>query len=68
MNKFEKWTVGLLMAIALEGAHNAHEIRKIARDGFQMELTLEQADSLAVKVQEAREQALKDMEGVSDER
>lgn len=67
MNKIEKWTVALLTAIALEGAYSAYEIRRIARDGFQMELTLEQADSLAVKVLEAKEQALKDMEGEGNE-
>ena len=60
--------MGLLVAIALEGAYGAREIRRIARDGFSMELSLEQADSLAVKVQEAKEQALKDMEGENDER
>lgn len=62
MNKTDILKVALLGSIAIEGAVCALSIRKIAKEGFNIELTMEQADSLANSVSEAREQALKDME------
>ena len=61
MNKFETAVVALLGTIAIEGAYSACEIRRIARAGFSMELSLEQADTLAQRVSEARDAALEDM-------
>ena len=54
MNKFEMAVMALLGAIAIEGAYSAWEIRKIAREGFSMELSIEQADTLAQRVSEAK--------------
>lgn len=63
MNGFEKVLVALLVVIAIEGASSAWQIRKIAREGFSMELSVEQADTLAQRVNDAHEAAVKDMEG-----
>lgn len=62
MNTFEKIVVALLGVIAIEGAYSAAQIRRIAREGFDMELTVEQADTLAREVSEAAEAAFEDME------
>ena len=62
MNKTYILKVALLGAIAIEGAICAKNIRKIAKEWFNIELTMEQADSFARSVSDAREQALKDME------
>lgn len=61
MNKFEIAVMALLGAIAIEGAVTAERVRRIAREGFSMELTIEQADTLAQRVSEAKEAALEDM-------
>lgn len=62
MNTFEKIVVALLGAIAISGAVTAYEIRQIARNGFDVELTEEQADELASEVSEAAEAAFEDIE------
>lgn len=67
MDKFKTTIIALLTAIALEGAFMVHEIRRIAREGFNMELTLEQAEELVDEVQSAKEAAEKDMEDESYE-
>lgn len=67
MDKFKTTIIALLTAIALEGAVMVHEIRRIAREGFNMELTLEQAEELVDEVQSAKEAAEKDMEDESYE-
>lgn len=66
MNSFEKIVVALLGVIAIEGAYSANQIRRIAREGFDMELTVEQADTLAVKVNEAKAAAFEDMDEESE--
>lgn len=61
MSGFEKIATALLVVIAVEGAYSACEIRRIAREGFSVELTLEQADSLSRSVNEAAQVAYEDM-------
>lgn len=55
--------VALLGVIAISGAVTAYEIRQIAKEGFDVELTLEQADELEEEVNGAAEAAFEDMEG-----
>lgn len=62
MNSFEKIVVALLGVIAISGAVTAYEIRQIAKEGFDVELTLEQADELEDEVNGAAEAAFEDME------
>lgn len=62
MNSFEKIVVALLGVIAISGAVTAYEIRQIAKEGFDVELTLEQADELEEEVNGAAEAAFEDME------
>lgn len=62
MNGLGKAVVALLGLIAIEGAITAVGIMRIAREGLQLELTIEEANSLAEEVQEAREAAENDME------
>ena len=62
MNKTDLIKVALLGAIAIEGAVCVISIRKIAKEGFNIELSIEQADSLARSVSDAKAAALKDME------
>lgn len=63
MTGFERLAAALLVVIAVEGAYSAWQIRRIAREGFGVELTLEQANTLAQGVREAKEQAERDMDG-----
>ena len=62
MNSFEKIVVALLGVIAISGAVTAYEIRQIAKEGFDVELTLEQADELEDEVNGAAAAAFEDME------
>ena len=62
MNGLGKAVVALLGLIAIEGAITAVGIMRIAREGLQLELTIEEAKDLAEEVQEAREAAESDME------
>lgn len=62
MNTFEKIVVALLGVIAIEGALTAYEIRRIAREGFEVELSEEEVDEIEAEVSEAAEAAFEDME------
>ena len=55
MNKAETIMIALLVAIAVDGAMTLREIRRIARNGFNIELTVKQADSLAQAARQAME-------------
>ena len=57
MSKFEKSVMALLAAIAIEGAVTAYEIRQIARNGFEVELSDEEVEG----IEAAMEQAFEDM-------
>ena len=61
MNGYQKFAVGLLAAIAIEGAICMGEIVRIDRDGFNVELSIDQATALADSVSAARAMALSDM-------
>lgn len=61
MNKGTATITALLVAIAIEGAVTASSVRRIAREGFNIELTAAEADSLAAAVDSARVNALEDM-------
>ena len=61
MNTFEKIVVALLGVIAIEGALTAYEIRRIAREGFEVELSEEEVSEIEAKVNEAAEAAFEDM-------
>lgn len=66
MSKYEKTVVGLLVAISLFSGVTAVEVARIARIGFEVELTPEEAEEIASEASEAieaRGQAAKDMEG-----
>ena len=66
MNKQElaEWLkMALLGVIAISGIITAKEVKRVAREGFEMEITMEQADSLVQKANEAKDAAFKDMEG-----
>jgi hypothetical protein len=70
MSRFDKIAVGLLVAIAIEGAVTTAQVIRIARSDFEMVLTVEEAKEIADEVNEtvsAQSQAEKDMEGESDE-
>ena len=62
MSKFEKIVVALLAVIAIEGAVTAYEIRQIAKNGFEVELTEEQVQAIEAEVGEAAEAAFEDIE------
>ena len=57
MNKFEKIATALLAVIAVEGAVTTAEIVRIARNGFSMEIDLDEAG----KLEEAATAAYEDM-------
>lgn len=57
MNKFEKVATALLAVIAVEGAVTVVEIARIARNGFEMEITMDEAQ----EIEEAAEAAYEDM-------
>lgn len=50
MSEFEKIVVALLAVIAIEGALTVYEISQIARNGFEVELTEEQAKAIEAEV------------------
>lgn len=63
MSKLSDWIkVALLTVIAICGVVTASEVRRIARTDFEVELSVEQADSLLTLAKEAEEQAAKDWE------
>ena len=53
MNKFEKIATALLAVIAVEGAVTTAEIVRIARNGFAMEIDLDEAAELEKAAQVA---------------
>lgn len=61
MNKFEKIVVALLGAIAIAGTVTAVEIVRMARNGFSVELSVEQAEEILSEANEAKDAAFKDM-------
>lgn len=63
MNKFEKVVVALLGAIAIAGTVTAVEVVRMARNGFNMEIDVEQAQEILDEANEAKDAAFKDMEG-----
>lgn len=63
MNKFQKVVVALLGAIAIAGTVTAVEIVRMARNGFNVELSVEQAEEILSEANEAKDAAFKDMEG-----
>lgn len=65
MDKVRRVVVGLLVATTTFSGITAVEAIKIAHNGFEVDLTIEQAEEVAEAVNEAlaaREQAEKDME------
>lgn len=62
MNKFEKIATALLAVIAVEGAVTAYEMRKIVENGFEVELSDAEVAEIESEVEDAAEQAFKDME------
>lgn len=63
MNKFQKVVVALLGAIAIAGTVTAVEVVRMARNGFNVELSVEQAEEILSEANEAKEAAFEDMEG-----
>ena len=63
MNKFQKVVVALLGAIAIAGTVTAVEIVRMARNGFNVEISVEQAEEILSEANEAKDAAFKDMEG-----
>ena len=66
MNKQElaEWLkMALLGVIAISGIITAKEVKRVARDGFEMEITMEQADSLMREANRAKAAAFENMEG-----
>lgn len=64
MNKSKVIEVALWIIMAIEGGVTAYEVRRIARNGFEVQLTEEQAEEIAEQVNEAHEaqkQAEEDM-------
>lgn len=61
MNKFEKVVVALLGAIAIAGTVTAVEVVRMARNGFNMEIDVEQAQEILDEANEAKAAALEDM-------
>ena len=63
MNKFEKIVVALLGAIAIAGTVTAVEVVRMARNGFNMTIDVEQAQEILDEANKAKDAAFKDMEG-----
>ena len=63
MNKFEKIVVALLGAIAIAGTVTAVEVVRMARNGFNVTLDIEEAEKIVEQANEAKDAAFKDMEG-----
>ena len=61
MNKFEKIVVALLGAIAIAGTVTAVEVVRMARNRFNMEIDVEQAQEILDEANEAKAAALEDM-------
>lgn len=63
MNKYQKIVVALLGAIAIAGTVTAVEVVRMARNGFNMQIDVEQAQEILDEANEAKAAAFKDMEG-----
>lgn len=61
MNKFEKIVVALLGAIAIAGTVTAVEVVRMARNGFNVTIDIEEAEKIVEQANEAKEAALEDM-------
>lgn len=57
----ERIKLALLGVIAISGVITAWELQRIARNGFEVEITTEQADSLLRNANEAKTAAFKAM-------
>ena len=62
MNKFEKIVVALLGAIAIAGTVTAVEVVRMARNGFNMTIDVEQAQEILDEANKAKAAAFEDME------
>lgn len=67
MNKFQKVVVALLGAIAIAGTVTAVEIVRMARNGFNVELSVEQAEEILSEANEAKDAAFKDIKAEEGE-
>ena len=61
MNKFEKIVVALLGAIAIAGTVTAVEGVRMARNGFNVTIDIEEAEKIVEQANEAKAAALEDM-------
>lgn len=61
MKKAEILKVVLLGAMTIGTAVTAVQVTRLVRNGLSMEISLEEAEQLASKVNEAREAAIKDI-------
>lgn len=61
MNKFEKIVVALLGAIAIAGTVTAIEVVRMARNGFNVTIDIEEAEKIVEQANEAKAAALEDM-------
>lgn len=61
MNKFEKIVVALLGAIAIAGTVTAVEVVRMARNGFNVTIDIEEAEKIVEQANEAKAAALEDM-------
>lgn len=61
MTKTEKIVVALLGAIAISGAVSAIEVVRMARNGFSVELSMEEAERIVEEVEEAKAVAIEDI-------
>lgn len=62
MKKAEILKVVLLGAMAIGTAVTAVQVTRLVRNGLSMEISIEEAQDMANKVNEAREAAIKDIE------
>lgn len=58
MNKFEKIATALLAVIAVEGAVTVAEIARIARNGFEIDITMDEAQEISAAAEAAYEDML----------
>ena len=61
MNKFEKIVVAWLGAIAIAGTVTAVEVVRMARNGFNVTIDIEEAEKIVEQANEAKAAALEDM-------
>lgn len=61
MTKTEKIVVALLGVIAISGIVSAVEVVRMARNGFSVELSMEEAEQIVAEVEEAKAVAIEDI-------